>query len=70
MLVKKYTCPECGYTKVPTAHRKKGCAGIIVKVGDTWRCNGCDSEMTGNPTCSQCDYSLSSGDWKEVDMQL
>jgi len=31
MLVKKYTCPKCGFTQVPTPHAD--CGGIMIKVG-------------------------------------
>lgn len=74
MIVRKYTCPDCGYTKVPTTHRNcsQSGAGRVVKIGDHWRCDACDAKVSvgKGAKCSKCGYSISSGQVKEVDMQL
>lgn len=72
----KYNCPECGYSKVPTNHRPSSgsCQGRVIQVGDTWRCDACDTEITGDTVCAQCGHNLggieTGPNQKVVDMQL
>lgn len=54
MRVKKYKCPECGYSKCPTTHNN--CGGVVAYNydEDTFRCTACDKEIAGDTVCSSC----------------
>ena len=67
MIVQKYTCPKCGYTKAPATH--KGCGGIIIKVGNKWVCNACGEEPADYIICAKCGHKFK-GNWVEVDIPL
>lgn len=71
MIVEKYNCPNCGYSKVPTTH--KGCpegAGRVVKIGAEWKCDACGSGCGGDVICSSCGEKVPESNVTEVDMQL
>jgi DNA-directed RNA polymerase subunit RPC12/RpoP len=74
MKVIEYECPDCGYGKKPTNHSRDTCNGIVIQVGNTWRCNACDKEITGDTKCARCGHNFGSiergPNQHAVDMQL
>lgn len=74
MIVRRYSCPNCSYTKMPTTHRNcpESGTGRVVKIGGSWRCDACDTKISvgKGAKCSKCGHSIPSTKVQEVDMQL
>jgi transcription elongation factor Elf1 len=68
MIVREYTCPNCGFSKYPTNHLKDD--GRIVKVGGEFQCEVCGDTFPGTPTCVNCDKDIPASCVEEVDMQM
>ena len=68
MIVKKYTCPKCGYSKFPTNDLNDN--GRVVKIGGEWQCEVCGDTFPGNPKCANCGEKVPGSHWEEVDMQM
>jgi len=67
MIVRKYTCQKCGYTKAPT---HKGRGGIVMEVGDKWICNACGAEIGDTLYMQSAVINLKKGNRVEVDTPL
>lgn len=71
MLVRKYECPNCGYSKVPTTHRGcSGSEGIIVKKEGSWVCNDCGKSISTGIKCPECGTSVPTSNITTIDSSL
>jgi predicted amidophosphoribosyltransferase len=55
-IVKRVRCKDCNRSFDPTKHSQcpEG-GGTIVKVGDTWQCQECGTEVNdSSPRCKNC----------------
>jgi DNA-directed RNA polymerase subunit RPC12/RpoP len=56
MLLQKYTCPSCGYSKTPTTHDR--CGGVVLKIATEWVCNTCFKEIGDKTVCASCSHEF------------